>query len=174
MAPQAEPAPVWVLAARTWKPGDVARVNGAIAVRADDDQSWFTTAGRLSDPNVAYARPIVVIDPEQREQVERLRDFVDAAHRDHGSQYVDGKGARGNALQTALREYAEPKPQIEEPTGIGAVVETEAHVLCVRVGDTEFPWVKASAPGENSYQWDGYGGLPGGAAIRVLSEGVQP
>jgi hypothetical protein len=93
---------------------DVAMVNGVTAVRTGDNMGWFTESGRLSDPIVDRALPLVVIDPEDREQVDRL---VRSYHNQNLFSVVDD-------MQAALREFADPKPpKPAEPTGLGAVVE---------------------------------------------------
>jgi hypothetical protein len=174
---------------REWKPGDVvsATVGGRPNVRlvagwskydprlrwcelsprwadGDDDDCWFMPA------QVADARPLVVIDPTDRVQVERLRDLWDEAHEDQQGHKPSqsAKGARGNALQAALREFADPKPpKPEEPTGLGAVVEDEVGVLWVRDADRSERWFSGPASAiPRRVTWDEID------AVRVLSEGV--
>ena len=62
--------------------------------------------------------PVVVIDPKDREQVERLADCLMA---------TDPNRAIEDNLAAALREFANPTPDApakpDEPTGLGAVVE---------------------------------------------------
>lgn len=176
------------------KPGDVAMVScpGINPTRA----TWAKCSKRnhphaphwhLADretylPASAHglaARPLVVIDPDDREQVERLRDLMDAAWVDHNDGQLDfparHTSARGNALQAALRKYANPKPpKPKEPQGLGAVVEDCAGVKWVRVepsipggGSTLCAWrsrVPQDAPKE--FSWSNI------AAVRVLSDGV--
>jgi hypothetical protein len=95
-----------------WKPGDVADIDGFIGVLGGDDlfhrPGWppcdvTSIIGRR-------ARPLLVIDPEDREQIERLADVF--CH-SPSSGWVD-------QMQAALRSLLEPEP--EEPTGLGAVV----------------------------------------------------
>ena len=116
----------------------------------------------------ANLRRLVVIDPEGREEVERLRDLMDVAWVDQGNGQVEARtrGARGNAMQAALREFADPKPpKPEEPTGLGAVVEDFCGHRYVRTGWPEAPWCNVSE--EQSCAWAHV------AAVRVLSEGVS-
>ena len=77
-----------------------------------------------SDGNLnPTTRPLVVIDPEDREQVKRLTEMYRS---------VDNSIGWG-PLQAALREFADPKPpKPEEPTGLGAVVEDVVGVRWVR------------------------------------------
>lgn len=105
------------MSAREWGPGDVTmwtaefrRDEVSAHVAAWDGDGW----PRLSDG--AYARPLVVIDPENREQVERLRDsFIFATN--------EGM-TTGDAMQHALREFANPTPPT--PDEIGLLVEFHA------------------------------------------------
>ena len=60
-----------------------------------------------------------------------------------------------------------------EPTGLGAVVVTDKGETFIRTANPQFPWVKARQPGENAYSWSEYGGLDGGVAVEVPSEGIQ-
>lgn len=91
---------------REWKPGDVAKTaQGTVAL--------CHGTGRMIDQNGApwsdtrfpeNLRPLVVIDPEDREQVRALADAA----------FPEAQG-NTNRLQAALRSLvAEPEP--EEPT----------------------------------------------------------
>jgi hypothetical protein len=108
-------------------------------------------------------RPVVVIDPEDRKQVERLVEN----YRTHW-----GKAEKvADALQAALREFADPKPpKPKEPTGLGAVVEDEEGTFWVRdasVGAVvqDRYWSPSNDDGRLAYADIN--------AVRVLSEGVQ-
>ena len=117
-------------------------------------------------------RPVVVIDPEDREAVERLQDlFADERDRNGGqSRLVVGGWA--DAMQAALREYANPKPpKPEEPAGLGAIVED---------ADGN-PWVK-TLPGIDKDAFEWIAGFPSDPklvaykdidAVKVLSPGVE-
>jgi len=169
---------------RTWKPGDVvtATVNGRPNVRViagwskydpqlrwaelstrwadgDDDEAWFMPS------QVVDHRPLVVIDPEDREQVERLTSLVF-----EGARKRPYEGGAVEAMQAALRSLvADPKP--EEPVGLGAVVEDADGRRYVRVcvGDHGGDSVAIC--------WRGQGFVVGQTrwedipAVRVLSEG---
>lgn len=167
-----------------WKPGDVvtATVNGRPNVRViagwskydpqlrwaelstrwadgDDDDCWFMPV------QVTDHRPLVVIDPEDREQAERLT----------GALVYAGAGKNDTnhwpEVQAALREFANPTPpKPEEPTGLGAVVR-----------DSEgLQWVRATFADADHYGWrcanrpqvNGLSRWPELDAIKVLSEGV--
>lgn len=57
-------------------------------------------------------RDLVVIDADDRASVERFRDMYDAAYVEQTGIKLEARqrGERGNALQAALREYANPTP----------------------------------------------------------------
>ncbi len=158
---------------REWKPspGDVALVrneygvwNVAIyAVRpADRGRIPFVWVYGVSDstmPIGAEARPLVVIDPEDREQVERLAAAIN--HRHVYEPFPE-------RVQAALRSLITP-PKPEEPTGLGAVVEDAEGELWVRVRPHQGAFRQAS--GEHVGRYCIYDRI---AAVRVLSEGVAP
>jgi hypothetical protein len=106
--------------------------------------------------SIEGARRLVVIDPEDREQVERLCDLF--LRGNDGTAIGDA-----NDLQAALREFANPTPV--EPTGLGAVVEDAVGRVWVRHDNTpgSFPWVRAGR---------GVAGWSEINAVRVLSVGV--
>ena len=152
-----------------WKPGDVALVRlddrDGEFIGLRDTHGWATNRtdrhrSHAHWTNAAYVtpvRPLVVIDPEDREQVERLYDLYASAPSD--------VGLRGHEfLAHALREFANPKPpKPDEPTGLGAVVE-----------DAEgYQWVRAHGCWYRDNAWAGDADYADIAAVRVLSEGVQ-
>ena len=103
--------------------------------------------------------PVVVIDPEDREQVERLDSAYQNAL-DSAPQYL----GVADVMQTALRSLISP-PRPVEPTGLGAVVE-----------DITEKWVAGpGVPGGRRWEPE-CGGEPRRyvdiAAVKVLSEGV--
>ena len=154
---------------KQWKPGDVA------AVQCSDGKwrqamfnlyqgrwTWSFGDATLRDADTSVARPLVVIDPENREEVERLGKTLFAA----------GFTATGR-LQDALREFADPKPpKPEEPTAKWSVVVDRDGDEWVRLLAPSFMdgWVRAEdLPGLVS-RWTCYADIN---AVRVLSEGVQ-
>ena len=166
-----------------WKPGDVvtATVNGRENVRlvaglsrfdpqlrwcemsprwgdGDDDECWFFPS------SVTDHRPLVAIDPEDREAVERLlARFCDAVDRSDVPAHPQGWSV--NAMQAALREFANPKPpRPEEPTGLGAVVEDEEGERWVRSHPGVNAWTRPHLSGTYAYEQI--------AAAQVLSDGV--
>jgi hypothetical protein len=127
------------------------------------DEFWMDSEGRVTD-----IRPLVVIDPEDCEQVERLMRTAFP----HGI-----FPAAADEMQRGLREFANPTPpKPEEPTGLGAVVEDAEGERWIRVDWTN-PWCRAKPQKRNGGEglvhrshlpWERI------AAVKVLSEGVQP
>lgn len=163
---------------REWKPGDVVvitngEMSGVIGFGVDraivyiNDGQPVTAAYGPSE-----ARPLVVIDPEDREQVERLRDLYDSAyHEQNRAIQTAPKGTRGNALQAALREFANPKPpKPDEPTGIGAVALDDTGCKWIQVDRRNgvAGWAHCDAQSGIFRFWSDID------AIEVLSEGVHP
>lgn len=156
---------------REWQSGDVARVVGVGVVIAGDDGYWYSAAGRLNTPwrpmsgrmLFQYLRPLAVIDYEDREQVERLLESL------CGMSFAAHACGAFTCLQAALREFANPTPKVEEPLGLGAVVEDDKGLLWIRQGDDRLgsPWYRRNSPGAAQQRcWAEI------KAVRVLSEGV--
>lgn len=168
---------------REWKPGDVALVqneygvwNTAILQVRPGGVRWTYGVAFADAPPTWPARPLVVIDPEDREDVERLRDLWDAAHKEQQgfAPSPAHKAARANGLQAALREFANPpSPKPEEPGGWLAVIEDDAGVewyrWSVRPSDRHRAWI--SVMDEGRCYPTAYSDI---AAVKVLNEGVQP
>lgn len=148
---------------REWQPGDVALYNGALIGLTDGHEwRWVETGLPCLRQSMvpSEARPVVVIDPEDREAVERLMRLYWGLN--------DGPVASDN-MQAALREYANPTPpKPEEPTRAAATVEDAT-------GDW---WVRMSR-GASGAVWHRIGRPEACAkyrdinAVRVLSEGVD-
>jgi len=146
---------------REWEPGDVATYATELAFFTDDDVwVWARTGCACLDQGGihANARPLVVIDPEDREQVERVWQ----AWRDHAP---DHRLAQDN-LQAALRSLIAP-PKPPEPTGLGAVVEDEGGVRWVR---NPYAGAPEWDPTEQPIGPRRYADI---TAVRVLNEGVD-
>ena len=107
---------------REWKPGDVAtsRYGVVLCCRfSGGELGWmFDDASGSPDNTPADLRPLVVIDPEDREQVGMLAASLYAEHCAFGG---GGVGRLSNAstsyasgytdaVQAALREFANPTP----------------------------------------------------------------
>ena len=154
---------------REWEPGDVAIIEtghngGKVSLVVETFDGCPNVAIADETEPLAYGadelRPLVVIDPEDAEQVDRLVRLMCSAfsHRE--------------SAQAALREYANPTPaKPDEPTGLGAVVETASGRRYVRTygpADTDDYQCWKPDVFTNRVQWSEF------EAIRVLSEGVQP
>lgn len=156
-------------AERTWKPGDVATEGSEVVVFTDEHIWLWATTGEpcvYQERITARARPLVVIDPADREQVERLMKLYDEQPFDCD----DGGSIR--EMQGALREFANPKPpkppKPEEPTGLGAVVEAINDNFFVRVSTGDHPWQRVSdVDGEYLCAWQDID------VVKVLSEGIE-
>jgi len=102
---------------REWKPGDLAMVRVQITTNPDDgseEHMLFRRRGKWEHPDfgiwedryVLAARPLVVIDPEDREQVERLFHlFADEREKDERHLRI---GGWEDAMQAALRSLIAP------------------------------------------------------------------
>jgi len=159
---------------REWKPGDVAMV--ASETRAwrvfrttdrEGNEVWADATGPLLPddewvPNRTI-RPLVVIDTEDREQVERLVAAWEAV--ENVALGPVPMTVRQMRMQAALRSLIAP-PKPPEPTGLGAVVEDESGRKWIRHSNTpgSFPWI---AEGLGVEGWSNI------AAVRILSEGVD-
>lgn len=184
------------MSAREWKPGDVAAIqtrviadDGGVAVRVKShvltgEPVWMwivnggvprADGGLVRDESVTDARPLVVIDPEDREQTARLADLFCEARWCHtaAGDSDECDPLTRSAMREALAAFANPTPpKPPEPTGLGAVVEDASGHRWVRAG--------LGVAGADATPWQGV--YPGPverrhwrdiAAVRVLSEGVS-
>ncbi|MDB5716479.1 MAG: hypothetical protein JWO15_3876 [Sphingomonadales bacterium] len=157
---------------REWKPGDVALVMGADekwrkCLRAITNDGWYDEDGAHdADDEVHHVRPLVVIDPADRDQRQALGDSLMRHGIYNENDSCSMQGALGDALRSLL---APPKPP--EPMGLGAVVEDSRGEMWIRdkTTTTVNHWKRARGEdGGSRYSWDHL------TAVRVLSEGVQP
>jgi len=148
---------------REWKPGDVAvgriaKYEGRFVFRGEYD-GWDEldgTEGGWDGTFIADLRPLVVIDPEDREQVERLVKTYNNGEVE--TEWVD-------AMQAALRSLIAP-PKPPEPTGDWAVVADANGDRWLKDGSGgTHPWV-----GVCTGEWVPYAEI---AAVRILSEGID-
>lgn len=98
----------------TWKPGDVAMVRTRAMIEADKPPvralrtlgGWRSEVdGWARDKEVLEVRPLVVLDPEDLEQVERLDDLL-LETLDDATAQVD--------MQAALRALMKPRQEVFE------------------------------------------------------------
>lgn len=150
-----------------WKPGDVATVSGEPVTFYENEgtsEVMFTNSSGFQYPARHLrpsARPLVVIDPEDAEAVERLLALFKA--QDRGPEVV-------HILQAALREFANPTPpKPDEPLGLGAVVEDASGDRYVRTSlGAKRPWCRSRTG--NHLGWVEMDDAP----LTVIDEGVQP
>jgi hypothetical protein len=162
---------------REWKPGDVAVIGGdvralAVTFRSGgchgthprevhwhrEDGDWNVLTGPRAPIDVS---PLVVIAPEDREQVNALAEAL-CRHR-----FSDD--AADTAVQAALRALANPQPpKPDEPTGwLAAVLDSDGNRWTITGGPNNGR--KWYSPDLNIYcEWSDI------AAVKVLSEGVTP
>lgn len=153
-----------------WKPGDVAMVGADELVvffrnNREGDATWFINGYGYQYPasNVSVtARPLVVIDPEDREAARVLALGYNTAPGSSGT----------DKMQAALREFANPKPpKPDEPMGLGAVVEDEDGKRWVRADEvTPDDFIVWHCTKNSGLDWRDWSAI---AAVRVLSKGVQ-
>lgn len=162
---------------REWKPGDVAAMapptsNRAFCISDDGNGErepvlrWIFAdgSGRRNTVNEDYlrhARPLAVIDPES-DDVERLAQIFCSAYPNEG--WVE-------LMRNALREFADPKPRIEEPTNWLATVADDKGVEWYRWSvapkHADRAWLSSTDEGRcYPTAWSEV------RAVRVLSEGV--
>lgn len=144
---------------KEWKPGDLAMLSGldgdeVMAFR--QDRQWATQSHLYLNDWQVKARPLVVIDPEDREAVERLTGL-----------YLDVEGSATDVMQAALREFADPTPpRPDEPTGLGAVVEDEDGSILTRISlEGGRDWVTIHG---TAFEWSEID------VARIVGSGVQP
>jgi hypothetical protein len=178
---------------RDWRPGDVfvARIDeppySAADVREFMDEliEWWPRRPRPDESGVgkaggssmfrwftrlveaAQVGPLVVIDPEDREQVERLICAQDV-HFDGTPRHSVTADDLADMMQAALRSLIEP-PRPDEPTGLGAVVEDERGEWWIRdkTTTTVNHWKRARGEdGGSRYSWSHI------RPVRIVHEGV--
>ena len=159
---------------REWKPGDVALVqneygvwNRAILQVRPGGNRWVYGVSWSEMTEDAPAAPMVVIDCGNVSQIEHLRSLLAAQPMTQNVSF--------DAMQAALRELADPAPRIEEPTGLGAVVDADLQWDDGK-GFGPAKWA-SSEDGSWVCLTDGHVGTrvpwPALVNVRVLSEGVK-
>lgn len=158
-----------------WKPGDVAMVGIKVGLRVEyspfacpkthayDGDHWHRANDWIIDDAKSRVRPLVVIDPEDYEQVERLfRAYATTA-----------AAIRTDAMQAALREFADPKPKIEEPTGSRAIIRDRNGDEWIQV--RPHIWRSITSPGRYKVEkhWDDSDAPLRESVVQVLSEGSE-
>lgn len=166
-----------------WSPGDIALVqcsdgNWRTAMcephaNRADELVWRFPDRVYRDVESSVARPLLVVDAEDRRAADRLsKSLVELMHAD-GSHEAAADGIHPSIVAAALAELLAPEgpPKPEEPTGLGAVVEDAAGKKWFRMALENQTW-----PGEvwqeqydSADRWSQWQDI---AVARVLSEGV--
>lgn len=156
------------MSGREWAPGDVAHrldVHHDAAIHFRTARGWIDAEGyerTITDAvmsDVHVARPLAVIDYKDDAAVDRFADLYTS----EGAGRQCGTRA---AIAWALREFTNPTPLIEEPTGLGAVVIGRDGRRWVRIDSGgPLPWRTDDGKGDFEYWADI-------DAVKVLSEGV--
>lgn len=157
------------MSGREWKPGDVAMVAGADgveerAIYTGSILEWRTASGSGFYRYQVEARPLVTIDPEDREQIERLVAAF--------SPMVTFAPSVVDRMQAALREFANPTPpRPDEPTAMWSVVVDSRDDQWVRVLGPDFidGWVRAGDLPNNG-KWTCYREID---AVKVIRDGAD-
>lgn len=101
----------------------------------------------LASGSIADARPLVVLDPESKDDWRRVHEALEAHLK----------------MRDALYALADPKPA--EPTGLGAVVLDSAGRHWVRANSWNLPWVYQAGANGAGRKWSDLD------VVEVLSEG---
>lgn len=158
--------------------GDIALVRGYFKLDEVSRQRavWRGNGWERLDSGV-WCRPgdaidahrLAVIDPEDRHDVERLADLIQACSSPSDSHCeADQCGSMScwaGRLQHALREFLTAPPKPEEPLGWLAVARDREGELWVRTGwdgGMDKPWQRQST----HRHWDAV------EAVKVVNEGV--
>lgn len=168
-----KPGDVEVFAVDRWAeacewPDDTSRV----VMRLDKEGSyWCAVKGDPSRPFAVHAksdylRPLLFIDPDDREQVATLHTALHGGPSGEANWGCRSVGDLAAALRSLLTPPPPPRP--DEPMGLGAVVEDEDGTRWVRTGgdSDDIPWRRTCDFGV----WRRWANI---TAPRVLSEGVS-
>ena len=94
-----------------WKPGDVVYVPGVGLALRRHGGSWFLQSGTQHSAETFAvfdgARPLVVIDPEDREAIDRFMALEERLSAQESIRDLD----RAARIQVLLREFADPTPE---------------------------------------------------------------
>lgn len=122
-----------------WKPGDVGAIDlGGCGWRRAMVQDfsplmWSDEEGAGWSVSETDARALVVIDPEDRSQVDKLMAWYRLNFGGYESVNAKSVEASIDAMQAALRSLV-PQPKPDEPAGLGAVVVDQNDITYVLAG----------------------------------------
>lgn len=136
---------------REWKPGDV----GVIPFANSEERAIFTRDGWVATgyPRVAVngysdVRPLVVIDPENGEAVERLASLLWPHYDSNRLAHL----RKAEVTADALREFANPTPP-KPPADVTARITDRRDNIWRLLADGE--WVCVDGPDHGEYlTWD--------------------
>lgn len=163
-----------------FEPGDLAVIRwrhdeSAGTTRAVRDRKGWTsldeTVGFILSGDVIDGRPLLVIDPEDRGQVERLTSVMMS----NGWSGIDAEPP--DDMQRVLREFANPMPpKPAEPTNYLAVAQTSDDKRYWRwsagVAHTGWPWRLLGAVHADTEEDDGNFRWDDLDVVEIVSEGV--
>ena len=165
---------------REWKPGDVALVTdakGRTGRAMKGARGWdFTPSGSSlnaysGEAEPIEAHPLIVIDPRTMTwdgRIPSAQEFTAWAEAIGAGEFETGILRIADALRE-LPDPILPNPKPDEPQGLGAVVEDADGVRWVRYSIHDgYSWMRQTREDPAYVQYDDI------AAVRVLSEGVQP
>lgn len=145
-----------------WEPGDMAMVTWYAHDKSVERAMW-SGSGWLGGPTgiipqsmVADARPLVVIDPEDMEQVQRLTGDIPLADQDD--------------VQQALREFASPSPRVEPERY--SVIEDADGIEWVKADEVGFCWQRLGQPSSEHNAYSPWMSLR--HPVRILAPGYDP
>lgn len=161
-----------------WEPGTVAMVTDGrgeyLALRRTSGATsyWVGNVRHATDGKVTSVRPLLVLDPDDPDQMRELVDnfFVALSGRAYRNYARDIDDMRA-AVVTMLPKPTPVKPA--EPTGLGAVVmdyptgRSETWVLIYVSDYPEIRLWRRCGDGEERTTWAKFSN-----AVKVLSEGV--
>lgn len=153
-----------------WKPGDVAMIE--VGCHANVHRGMFIGGGWrygddkwvADDPAIVTARPLLVIDPEDREQVERLRALLE------GMSYSAWACGALDCLRTALRSLVQPEPPRCVAHG------NEACASCSLITTADFSGGECrhcTVYGETGMHWDTCPGRIKGVVYATRDEAME-
>lgn len=159
---------------KNWRPGDVAIWDDGIGKSElvfrflggpnYDTAEWQTAENGCGYPREEDVRRAVVLDLEDREQMERLAQIYREVGEGNAVLGDERWTVPGLRMQAALRNLAAPKPRIEEPTGWGAVIEDNTGAYWTLYAPEAGAWINYR---EGKRRWHEL------EVVRVLSEGVK-
>ena len=173
------------MTAHEWQPGDLALVTGPARLVGEGGElatkralrvlgCWYVGKGTgWNDGEVHEVRPLLTLDPDDRDQSNRLAAayWANLCEQTGNRPYNATASQQDDAMQAALRSLLAPE-RPAEPLGLGAVVkDADGHRWVRSQWDANYPWTPAedadlrAASNERACEWSD---LP---APTVLADG---